>query len=218
VIVDAIDSSSIFVLVLSPASNDSPQVIREVQRAAGRDIPLVALRIADISLSKSMEFFISSHQWLDAQTGPVQQHLENLSLVVQRLLAKGSVIVDPIPPDGKEQPLEEQGTDHSHRADSADEEEFLARLRKEISTASSSQELQHTIQRLDDYLAEHPHATHVRVLMHDMKAATGPVEAVTATQSSVWPSVRKALLRWGWLVAVIAIVIIAIILLVASLQ
>ena len=36
-IVDAIDSSRALVLVLSDASNTSPQVIREIGRAASRD-------------------------------------------------------------------------------------------------------------------------------------------------------------------------------------
>lgn len=88
-IVDAVDESRILVLVLSSASNNSPQVIREVGRAVSKGIPLVAFRIEDIRLSKSMEFFISPHQWLDAVTPPIQEHLEKLTIVVQQLLTNG---------------------------------------------------------------------------------------------------------------------------------
>ena len=87
-IVDAIDGCRVFVLVLSSDSNSSPQVIREVGRAASHDIPIVPLRIDDVPPSKAMEFFVSSHHWLDAQTPPLEKHLQRLADTIQQLLTQ----------------------------------------------------------------------------------------------------------------------------------
>ena len=87
-IVDALEESRIFVVVLSADSNNSPQVIREVGRAASRDIPIIPLRIDNAPPSKSMDFYISSHQWLDAYTPPLEKHLQQLADTVQTLLTQ----------------------------------------------------------------------------------------------------------------------------------
>ncbi len=90
-IIDAIDGSSVFVLVLSSASNKSPQVIRELGRATSKDIPIVPLRIDDVPPSKAIEYFVGDHQWLDAQTAPLEKHLNRLTATVQQLLARERV-------------------------------------------------------------------------------------------------------------------------------
>src|SRR5918912_958303 len=86
-IVDAIAASRAFVLVLSGASNASPQVRREVERAVSRGLPIVPLRIEAVALSKSMEYFVSSQHWLDALSPPLERHLASLADAVQALLA-----------------------------------------------------------------------------------------------------------------------------------
>ena len=87
-IVDALDGSRVLVLVLSSSSNTSPQVIREVGRAASNGTPILPLRIDDVAPSKAMDYFISSHQWLYAQTGPLKKHLQRLADTVQQILAR----------------------------------------------------------------------------------------------------------------------------------
>jgi len=96
-LIDAIDECRVVVLVLSSASNSSPQVIREVGRAASKGIPIIPLRIDDVTPSKSMEFFVSSHHFLDAQTPPLEKHLRQLTNTVQQLLTRKRV-----PPKGIE--------------------------------------------------------------------------------------------------------------------
>jgi uncharacterized membrane protein len=95
-IVDALDGSRVLVLVLSSNSNTSPQVIREVGRAAGNGTPIMSIRIDDVVPSKAMDYFISSHQWLDAQTGPLEKHLQRLTDTVQQILARKRVPRDAI--------------------------------------------------------------------------------------------------------------------------
>ena len=87
-IVDALDESRVLVLVLSSSSNTSPQVIREVGRAASNGIPIMSIRIDDVVPSKAMDYFISSHQWLDAQKGPLKKHFQRLADTVQQILAR----------------------------------------------------------------------------------------------------------------------------------
>lgn len=87
-IVDAIDSSRIVILILSINSNSSSQVVREVERAAGKDIPIIPIRIDNAPLSKALEFFTSRYQWLDARKLPIENHLQQLTEMVQQLLTQ----------------------------------------------------------------------------------------------------------------------------------
>jgi len=87
-LVDAIDGSRLMVLVFSSKSNSSPHVMREVERAVSRGLPVIPLRIEDVVPSKSMEFFISSSHWRDALTPPMEAHLDRLAGTVQLLVAR----------------------------------------------------------------------------------------------------------------------------------
>ncbi|MCC6235695.1 MAG: protein kinase [Verrucomicrobiales bacterium] len=89
VILDAIHASHVFVLILSQDSNESPQVIREVERAASKGITIVPFKIQDLELSKSLEFFISSHHWLTALPPPMEPHLGKLGERIAHLLYEG---------------------------------------------------------------------------------------------------------------------------------
>jgi hypothetical protein len=85
-IIDAISSSSIMVLVFSSASNDSPQVRREVERAVHRQVPILPFRIENILPTRSMEYFLSAQHWLDAFPPPLTDHYARLLRQVQALL------------------------------------------------------------------------------------------------------------------------------------
>ncbi|MGN0424798.1 MAG: TIR domain-containing protein [Acetatifactor sp.] len=70
-IVNGIDSSDIMLLLLSRASNASPHVLREVERAVSKKIPIIVYRLEEVELTKSMEYFLMTHQWIlpDAKKG-----------------------------------------------------------------------------------------------------------------------------------------------------
>ena len=74
-LVDALHQSRIFVLVLSSRSNSSHHVLREVERAVNRGIPILPIRVEDALPSGPMEYFLSSIHWLDALTPPLEKHL-----------------------------------------------------------------------------------------------------------------------------------------------
>jgi TIR domain/Novel STAND NTPase 2 len=84
-ILDGINNCQLFLLILSSASNDSPQVEMEVDRAASKDITILSFRIDHVSLSKTMEFYLSSRHWLDATTPPLEKHLSILIRTVKNL-------------------------------------------------------------------------------------------------------------------------------------
>jgi TPR repeat protein len=85
-IIDAINESRMMIIVFSSASDGSPQVLREVERAVSKGIPIVPFRIEEIEPSKSMEYFLSTPHWLDALTKPLEKHIERLLGTVQSVL------------------------------------------------------------------------------------------------------------------------------------
>ncbi len=66
-IINGIDKSNVMLLMLSAESNESPHVLREVERAVSRKIPIIVYRLEDVELSKSMEYFLMTHQWVNAK-------------------------------------------------------------------------------------------------------------------------------------------------------
>jgi TIR domain len=87
-ILAAINDARVVVLILSQHSNASPMVAREVERAAGKHIPIVALRIQDVAPSGPLEFFLSSHHWLDAFPLPLESYFDHLLQAVRPFLRK----------------------------------------------------------------------------------------------------------------------------------
>ena len=85
-IIDAIDASSIMVLVFSSHSNDSPHVIREVTEAMSKGVIIIPFRIEDVLPSKSMKYLISVPHWLDAMTPPLEKHIEELSQTIRVIM------------------------------------------------------------------------------------------------------------------------------------
>lgn len=77
-IVDAISASKVMVLIFSEASNNSQQVLREVERAVNKNVVIVPFRIEPVVPTKSMEYFLYSTHWLDALTPDVEKHIDIL--------------------------------------------------------------------------------------------------------------------------------------------
>lgn len=86
-IIEAISAARVMVLVFSASSNSSPQVRREVERAVHKDLRILPFRIEDVLPSRSLEYFLSSHHWLDGFTEPRAPHYERLCECVRPWLA-----------------------------------------------------------------------------------------------------------------------------------
>jgi TolB-like protein len=65
-IVRAIDETRILVLILSRAAIASAHVGRELERAASKRHPIVALRIDAAPLTPAYEYFLNQSQWIEA--------------------------------------------------------------------------------------------------------------------------------------------------------
>ena len=87
-IVEGINRSALLLLVFSAHANASPQVGREIERAAHRQIPLLPLRIEPLLPSGSLEYFLGAPHWLDAHEGPIEARLGAVIDAVEALLAR----------------------------------------------------------------------------------------------------------------------------------
>jgi TIR domain len=83
----AIQQSRAFVLIFSEFSNNSEQVLREVQLAANSRLHIVQFRIDAVVPSDDLEYYLSGPHWLDAVTPPLENHLAQLQTSVKALLA-----------------------------------------------------------------------------------------------------------------------------------
>jgi hypothetical protein len=85
-IVQAIRGCQIMLLVFSGHANQSPQVQREVERAASSRKVLLPLRIDEVSPEAALEYYLGTPHWLDAITPPFEAHLEKLAAACAGLL------------------------------------------------------------------------------------------------------------------------------------
>jgi len=105
-IVDAIEHCRIFVIILSTGSNESSQVLREVERAVNAGKIVIPFRIEDLVPSKSLGYFLSVSHWFDAITEPLEQHIDALANSVHNLLNEDRVQApsQTVPPTGVDGP------------------------------------------------------------------------------------------------------------------
>lgn len=64
-----IERSDAMVLMLSENANRSPHVLREVEHAASRSLPILVYKLEEVTLTKSMEYFLMTHQWINQKAG-----------------------------------------------------------------------------------------------------------------------------------------------------
>ncbi len=66
-IINGIDESAAVVLLMSEDANRSPHVLREVEHAVSGGTPILVYKLEDVVLSKSMEYFLMTHQWISSK-------------------------------------------------------------------------------------------------------------------------------------------------------
>jgi hypothetical protein len=86
-IVAAIQGAQIMLLVFSEHANQSPQVQREVERAASSGKVILPLRVDDVLPEAALAYYLGTPHWLDAITKPFEAHLEKLADACASLLA-----------------------------------------------------------------------------------------------------------------------------------
>jgi hypothetical protein len=84
----AIQQSKVMLLIFSGHSNNSEQVLREVQLATDSRLPIIRFRIEDVALTDDLRYFLSTPHWLDALTPPLSKHIARLELAIKELLGQ----------------------------------------------------------------------------------------------------------------------------------
>jgi TIR domain len=90
----ALQQSKVMVLIFSANSNNSPQVLREVQLAVSAHLHIIQLRIEDVRPNDDLTYFLSTPHWLDALTPPLENHLQRLVAAVKALLGETEAETD----------------------------------------------------------------------------------------------------------------------------
>ncbi len=84
-ILDAIDSTSIFLLILSSAANNAPFVKNEVNRAFTLGKPILTFRVEDVQPGRSLELYLARHHWTDGFSGRIEDRVEELVRAIAAL-------------------------------------------------------------------------------------------------------------------------------------
>jgi TolB-like protein/Tfp pilus assembly protein PilF len=90
-IVRAINDSLLLVVILSEHSIHSAHVGKELERAASKRHPIIALRVDVAPLTPALEYFLSESQWIEIGAGGADAAAVRLIDAVRRHLAPGSV-------------------------------------------------------------------------------------------------------------------------------
>ena len=87
-LIDAINHSSVLLLVFSARSNRSQHVRREVERAVSKGIRILPFKIDGTIPDRDMEYYLSSSHWLDCSSQMHSDWQQTLSQSVVDLLAR----------------------------------------------------------------------------------------------------------------------------------
>ncbi len=96
-IVEAIENTSVFVLVLNGESSNSAHVLNEVEMAYKRNIEqnqsitIMPFKISNDQFSRAMEYYIKRMHWIDATNSPLYNSIENLKSRVKKILGREDI-------------------------------------------------------------------------------------------------------------------------------
>src|SRR3954463_13527508 len=77
-IADALERSTVMVMVFSSGSNSSPHVKSEIDRAFSLGKVIIPFRVENVELDKGLAYYLAKTHWLDAVTRPLDQHIDRL--------------------------------------------------------------------------------------------------------------------------------------------
>jgi len=82
----AMHGSKAMVLIFSADSNNSEQILRELELAANARLPIVQFRIEDLTPNDDLLYYLSTPHWFDATTVPLEKHLGPFAFALKTLL------------------------------------------------------------------------------------------------------------------------------------
>ena len=82
-IMQGIDRSRTMIVLVSAASNRSPQVLREVSQAVSKEHPIFPILLERVLLSRNLDYFIAPIHWIQFWSGTMEEHAETLQAAIQ---------------------------------------------------------------------------------------------------------------------------------------
>jgi hypothetical protein len=82
----AIQGSKAMVLIFSAESNNSEQILRELELAANAHVPIIEFRIEALTPNDDLRYYLSTPHWFDATTVPLGEHLGPFTVALRTLL------------------------------------------------------------------------------------------------------------------------------------
>lgn len=83
-LIENLDHVESVVLLLSKDSNESPHVLREIEYAVGHKIPILVYALEEVELSKSLEYFLMTHQWITLTDDRDKKLLEGVGYLLKK--------------------------------------------------------------------------------------------------------------------------------------
>ena len=94
-IIKGIEESKVFFLCLTKSSNESQHVLREVERAVNRKMPIVVYQQEETTLTKSMEYFLASTQWfMPGKDNDLEKLLWTVESIIEKQSKESTVLVE----------------------------------------------------------------------------------------------------------------------------
>ena len=102
-IIKGIEESKVFFLCLTKSSNESQHVLREVERAVNRKMPIVVYQQEETKLSKSLEYFLASTQWfIPGKENDMEKLIWTVESIIEKQSKKTDSMLQRLPKNKKE--------------------------------------------------------------------------------------------------------------------
>ena len=96
-ITEAIAQCRAMIIVFSSHANQSPHMAREIECADTRRVPILPVRVENVTPAGDMEYFLGNRQWFDLHERTIERKITGLPEAISSLLA-GADIRGPLPP------------------------------------------------------------------------------------------------------------------------
>ena len=88
-IMDALKQAKVMVLIFTDYSNASVQVKREVDNAINAGVTVIPFKLTENNPTGAMEYYLATLHWLDAMDKPLENAIDELTVMVKNVLEGG---------------------------------------------------------------------------------------------------------------------------------
>jgi hypothetical protein len=87
-ITEAISQCHAMIIIVSTYANESKQMAREVERADSRQVPILPVRVENVTPAGDLEYFLGNRQWFDLHDHTIERRIGGLPEAVAGLLGE----------------------------------------------------------------------------------------------------------------------------------